>query len=165
MTASNEQGMTGQSPKKFNWLAIGSVLAALALVAASFAFVILPYTHEALFKPEVRDRLRAESALMHLIGADAKKIVVPAVNLDIGLIYVTVHISDRSRARVKANGTLRTDMPGEVYDITGPRDRIMIDLKTSPSKIMVGRHADTHNGKRCVERYRQWLKGANLPWP
>lgn len=163
--ASTEQGITGQSRKKSNWLAIGSALAALALVVAMFAFVILPYTHEAKFKPQGRDRLRAESALMNFIGEDAKQIVVPAVNLDIGLIYVTVPISERSRALVKENGTLRTDMPGEVYDMTGPRDRIMIDFKTNPSKVMVGRHADTHNGKRCVERYRQWLEGAKLPWP
>lgn len=56
-------------------------------------------------------------------------------------------------------------MPSDVYEVPAPDRALMIDLKTSPGKIMIGAPRDTRNGERCILSYRKWLQGKKLPWP
>lgn len=100
-----------------------------------------------------------------MIGEDAQHAKVPAVNVDIGLIYVTAPLSPASLERVKAKGRAVAGMPGDVYEVTVPDRSVMIDLRSSPSKIMIGAASGSWNGERCVLRYREWLEGKKLPWP
>lgn len=139
--------------------------AALIVTIAVVFWFFFPAYREVMYRPGPEHRKAAVEILQGVVGDDAKLATVPAVNLDIGLIYVTVPLSPASLEIVKAKGRLVTGMPGEVYEIPSPDRAVMIDLKTSPSKIMIGAPGDTSNGERCVLRYREWLEGKKLPWP
>lgn len=150
--------------KLANFVAGVAVLVAMILAAVWFYF---PFYKEVMYKPAPRDRTSAVKALQGVIGDDAQKATVPAVNNDFGMIYVTVPLSPMAVEKVRAAGQLVAGMPGEVYDVSLSRSNrtVMIDLKSSPNKIMIGASGDSRNGEICALNYRGWLEGKKLPWP
>lgn len=147
---------------------IGSIVAGLVmfvlLVAATILFT-LPTYRKAMYQPTDGHRKTAIKALESIIGADSERISLPAVHNDISLIYVTADLSEASIDRVKAQGGVRRDLPGEVYEFQQRTNVVLIDLATKPSKIMIGPPGDTNNARLCVASYRAWLDGDKPPSP
>lgn len=147
---------------------IASLVAGFAALIVTIAVVFwffFPAYRGVMYRPGPEHRTAAVEILQGVIGEDAQQATVPAVNLDIGLIYVTAPLSSTAVENVRKQGRIVENMPGEVYEFATHERTLMIDLKTSPSKIMIGASRDSWNGERCVLRYREWLEGKKLPWP
>lgn len=139
------------------------LVVAVILIGALGYHGFLTY-RDMMFRPKEFHRRAATKALEEIIGADARGLVVPAVNADIDLIYVTTILSEASVSTIRSQGVRRLDMPGEVLRFNRLQGTLMFSLSTTPARIMVGPATDTPNAERCVSRYREWLEHDRLPW-
>lgn len=146
---------------------VRNILAALCVMVflgGCVFFLISPTMRNSLYKTRAEHRRAAAAMLGDILGDDASKIAVVAVDNDVNLIYVTATLGETAISNVKIHGRRVANLPGDVYEFDKERI-VMIDLKSSPSKIMVGTWQGRENAPQCLERYRQWLAGARPPTP
>lgn len=136
----------------------------LVVLGGCVFLLISPTLRNAMYRPRAEHRKAAMAILGDILGDDAAKIAVVAVDNDVNLIYVTATLGEKAIGNIKNQGRRVAKMPGEVYEFDKERI-VMIDLKSTPSKIMVGTWQGRENAPQCLDRYRQWLEGAQPPSP
>lgn len=140
---------------------LGGLLVVMVGFLLWFRLSYLPMYHEGMFAPRPFHVKTAHDDLKELLGPDAEKIAVPAVNKDINLIYVTAPLSPGTRDRIKKEGKALPDLGPDCYVASSGGIDFYIATGKTPARILF---CFAGGNSYAKEFFRVWIEKDAIPW-